>query len=194
MPEKVLSKMIDPYYISLIVFIFVSLNVCVELNSSIMTNYLSDVTRNKLTFVYGSSPLSYAFKVVRSIFTLFLLLTILVVLLIGTLNIIKGSPNTTIMGMVSTYMKKMYFYMFTFCGEKQSIITFLVIFPFIMLFTSLAYALSLYKPTTTFTDESELSKVSLILETNHHYLYFIFICSLMGVILYLIIHKIINKT
>ena len=127
----------------------------------------------------------------------------IIVVIIGIFSIIKGNSSlmkgkskedvlktmqTGIIAAISKYMKSNIEYIYTFVIDMNALMGFLIVFPIFMLILISAFALSVYQPTmaSPTTDDEDGPKNSVVMTTLHHYLYYLFVVSLIGVAMFVI--------
>jgi hypothetical protein len=96
--------------------------------------------------------------------------------------------QTGIIAAISKYMKSNIEYIYTFVIDMNALMGFLIVFPIFMLILISAFALSVYQPTmaSPTTDDEDGPKNSVVMTTLHHYLYYLFVVSLIGVAMFVI--------
>jgi hypothetical protein len=96
--------------------------------------------------------------------------------------------QTGIIAAISKYMKSNIEYIYTFVIDMNALMGFLIVFPIFMLILISAFAFSVYQPTmaSPTTDDEDGPKNSVVMTTLHHYLYYLFVVSLIGVAMFVI--------
>lgn len=194
---------LDPYTISLVTFILVTINSCIDLNYRLLElgSAVDNVSRGRLIWFYFSATFSYIQRTIIGMFVIFVLITLIVVIIIGIFSIIKSGGQlkkgaskddvmqqmtTEIFAAISKYVKFNIDYIFTYLINMDAFIGFFVILPLFMFLFITAFALSVYQPTIAALAEDEGPKKSIVMATYHHYLYYIFIAYLSGIIFFVI--------
>ena len=195
---------LDPYLISVIIFFFVSLNIISEVNTRLIELQAGagNVTKVRLVWIYSSAAYSYIIKMFLAIFVIFGLLTVFTVLLVATMYVIRGgSTNGSSQSEITSNIKSSIMtaiqnsamgnvqYMYKYLLDKQALLIYFFILPLIMFMISFAFAITIYKPSISFIDEDDTPKQSIIMETFHHYLFYIFVSCIIGVSIYLLYNK-----
>lgn len=194
---------LDHYVVSLITFLLVTINSCIDLNGRLIElgSAVDNVSRGRLIWFYFSATFSYIQKTIIGMFVIFVLITLIIVIIIGIFSIIKSGGQlkkgaskddvmqkmtSEIFAAISKYVKSNIEYIFTYLITMDAFIGFFVIFPLFMFIFITAYALSVYQPTVAEVSEDEGPKKSLVMSTVHYFLYYLFVCYLGGVILFVI--------
>lgn len=195
---------LDSYAISLAVFLLVTINVCIDQNYRLLElgAAVDNVSRGRLIWFYFSATFLYLFFTILALFLIFALITVIIVVIIGIISIVKSggemnkgaskdeilkNMSAGIIKAISKYVKSNIEYIYSFLVDTNALIGFLVIFPIFVLIFILAFALSIYQPTTTTsTEDDESSPKSLVMKTLHHYLYYLFVVFLLGCILFVV--------
>lgn len=204
---------LDPYAISLMLFILVTINTCVDLNFRLieMGTTVNNVSRGRLLWFYFSASYTYILKTIIALFVIFALITVTVVIIVAIIYIIKSAGSVMskgnskdqilsnlsqgIIGAISKYAKFNIEFVFKFLMNSDALIGFFVILPMFMLVFMAAFAFSLYQPTTAITSDNpdDGPKKSMVMATYHHYLYYIFAVFVTGVILFVVYQNIMGN-
>lgn len=194
------------YTTSFILFIFISLNTCVDLNQTVLhsINLIDNVSKPQFAWTYISLAFTYLIKVILSTFIIFALLSIFTIILTGSIKIIGGVISTgnskdaivdgikkSVMGYIQKYTMANIHYMFDFIKEPQSLISFLIILPLFMMLMMIAFTMTVYIPSKHYLDSEDTIKKDKILQTYHHYVYFVFSGCIIGIIIYILMKKLI---
>lgn len=193
---------IDPYMVSMFIFILMTINTCVDLNTRLIElgSTTNNITPQRLMWYYFSSTYSYIIKTIVSIFVIFALLTVIVVIIVAMFYLWKSGSTAkkgggsadilkTIKGgiidAITHYIKANVDFMYMFVMDPRAILSFFIIFPLFMFLFMNAFSLTIYKPTNV-DDEEEAMKKNSIMITTHHYLYYLFVVFVIGFIIYVI--------
>lgn len=195
---------LNPYIISFIIFIFVSLNVLHELNNTIQQIQINTHNVSRLMFIWNYTSIAYRYilNMFLAIFVVFALLTVCTILLVITFYCIKGVSHKgdshseitdnikmTITENIKKYIMMNVWYMYTFLFNTEAIIAFCLLLPLIMFVFSLGFAITIYKPSDKYLDDDDLSKKTRIMETFHHIFYYVFVGVLISISFYLLYDK-----
>jgi hypothetical protein len=193
---------IDPYLISMLVFILVSVNTCVDLNTRLIElgSTTNNISKTRLMWYYFSATYSYIIKTIVGIFVIFALITVITVLIVfmfylfktasaakkggGSADIMKNIKGS-IIDAIMFYIKGNVNFMYMFATDPRAILSFFIIFPLFMFLFMNAFSMTVYKPTNVDNEEEAMQKNAIMI-TTHHYLYYLFVVFLMGFIIYVI--------
>lgn len=199
---------LDPYTISLVTFILVTINSCIDINYRLIElgSMVDNVSRGRLMWFYFSATFSYIQRTIIGMFVVFVLITVIIVIVIGIFSIVKSGSQikngkskddimqtmtSDVFAAVSKYVRFTLDYIFKYLANMDSFICFFVIFPIFILILITAFALSVYQPTSAI--ESDSSKKNVIMTTLHHYLYFLFVSCLLSIIIFVMYHYIVSN-
>lgn len=176
-----------------VIVLYMILNL-IEVNGIIKSYNILDIdttTRSSIIFSYLSGYYIFILKLFISILTLFVIVTIIRIAILVILSLfsikleMKGGADDQdhLMEAVKSNFR-LFLSFFTVPSITFFILLFLVIIPLIFLFS--IYRISLYYDQEKIRNEN-LNQASSILNTNHHFIYFI-ICMLLTIgVVYVIV-------
>lgn len=192
------------FIVSIIIFILFFISQSLDFHKVLMEFGAGEVMRKgRFVYIYLAGYFIFIIKFLLAIFFIFILCAMIATVLILLIGLIKKKmPSAAEMGSFKggaevtenmksdTYRRIEYTfrviaaYIFGFVTLKQFMLVFLVCIPLFLFFYYLYYALIIYKP--KIINEEQKDKMSPIMNTNHHFTFFLFVSMAVISILYLI--------
>jgi hypothetical protein len=174
-------------------FLFVSLffiTQAIDLNKVLIDFGVSDnvITRAKLLYVYTIGYVLFVIKFIIALVTFVLLIMIIVIIIASLVSVLRIDKSKTLDENQKTFYEIIAYwitsvgrYNLAFIAVKQFIMIYVLMIPLFLFFFYLFYILILYNPKKIEDDENK----SNIMNTNHMYLYFLFISLCLMAFIYL---------
>lgn len=200
-----LSQILDPFFISMFLFVLVSINMLVEVNDRLRTLGAANdgVSRGRLLWFYFSAVYSYLLRCLIALFTIFILITVIIVIIIGIFHLMKGVKDFinkgesreevmkkamgALFATISKYVKGNIDYVYKFVMTSKVLGAFLVALPLFMLIFMIGYACTYYQPISTVPPDVPESELPVgYMNTNHQFLFYLLSMFIFGMIFYVI--------
>lgn len=192
------------FIISIIIFILFFISQSLDFHKVLMDFGAGEAMRKaRFVYIYLAGYFIFIIKFLLAIFFIFILVAMIATILVLLIGLIKkkmptsadlgnfkGGAEVTEAMKSDTYRRIEYTfrviaaYVFGFVTLKQFMLVFLVCIPLFLFFYYLFYALIIYKPKVI--NDEQKDKMSFIMNTNHHYVFFLFTSISVVSILYLI--------
>lgn len=190
--------------VSIVLFILFFISQTIDFNRLLIDFGATDgaISKSRLIYIYIAGYFIYILKLLLAIFYIFILIAMIVVILVLLIGLLKvkvpkaagvtgvSGADDLITNMKSSVYKRVEYsirviavYIFGFVSIKQFMLVFLVCIPLFLFFYYLYYALIIYNPKSIANDQPD--KVGHIMNTNHHFLLFLFVTLAVISIIYL---------
>lgn len=191
--------------VSIVLFILFFISQTIDFNRLLVDFGATEgpISKSKLIYIYIAGYFIYIIKFLLAIFFIFVIVAMTAVLLVLLIGLLKvkvpkaagltsvNSGDDLITNMKANVYKRVEYtirtiaiYIFGFVTIKQFMLIFLVGIPLFLFFYYLFYALIMYKPKKIAEDQPE--KIGFIMNTNHHFLLFLFVTFAVMSIIYLL--------
>lgn len=190
--------------VSIVLFILFFISQTIDFNRLLIDFGATDgaISKARLIYIYIAGYFIYILKLLLAIFYIFILIAMIVVILVLLIGLLKvkvpkaagvtgvSGADDLITNMKANVYKRVEYsirviavYIFGFVSIKQFMLVFLVCIPLFLFFYYLYYALIIYKPKNIAQDQPD--KIGHIMNTNHHFLLFLFVTLAVVSIIYL---------
>lgn len=201
--EDALPNPMQPFVISLLAFVLVSINTLLDLYNRLIELGTSDdnLSRTRLSWSYFSASFTYILKVLVALFVMFAMVTLIAVIMTSIFSLVssgnklkQGSSKDEIIGAIiadarqraTLAVKYNIEYLFSYVLTREAFTGFLIVLPLYMFIFMAAFALSIYRPTLPSVAQEEGPKKSIIMSTLHQYIYYLFVIYVFGVIIFVL--------
>jgi hypothetical protein len=162
----------------------------IDLNKVLIDFGVSDnvITRAKLLYVYTIGYVLFVIKFIIALVTFVLLTMIIVIIIASLISVVRMNKDKTLDENQNKFYETIAYwiinigrYKLSFIAVKQFILIYVLMIPIFLFFFYLFYILILYNPKKIEDDENK----SNIMNTNHMYLYFLFVSLCLMAFIYL---------